>query len=202
MPMNKLFAIVFALVLPALLFCGCSDEEDILPDQRQKIVSFLEGTHTPRLIAESAVDPESQSPYYSMSGSTVYRYISTVYDPERPGRAEVTSSSLATVTFRMYVFTYAAIPDTRLPEFSNDETLRQAYVDAKLDVSAWPFQPLVVDMRGGGILKGLSHALLGCRMGDEVEAYMTYNMAYGDGYFSIIPKESPVMIRFTVNNVE
>lgn len=44
----------------------------------------------------------------------------------------------------------------------------------------------------GDILNGLRHALLGCREGDIVEAYMTYNMAYGDKYVSTIPRESPV----------
>ncbi|MFQ7503174.1 MAG: hypothetical protein ACLRMJ_08855 [Alistipes finegoldii] len=40
--------------------------------------------------------------------------------------------------------------------------------------------------------KRLYEALLGCREGDYVESYMTYNMAYGDINFSTIPKESPV----------
>ena len=54
----------------------------------------------------------------------------------------------------------------------------------------------------GDILKGLRYALLGCREGDEVEAYMTYNMAYGDANFSTIPRESPVAWFFTVETVE
>ena len=38
--MKRIFAtLIFAL---PLLFCGCSEEEDILPEQRQKIVSYLE----------------------------------------------------------------------------------------------------------------------------------------------------------------
>ena len=54
----------------------------------------------------------------------------------------------------------------------------------------------------GDILKGLRHALLGCRAGDEVEAYMTYNEAFGDKYFTTIPRESPVAWYFTVESVE
>ena len=38
--------------------------------------------------------------------------------------------------------------------------------------------------------------------GDVVEAYMTYNMAYGDKYVSTIPRESPVAWFFTVESVE
>ena len=54
----------------------------------------------------------------------------------------------------------------------------------------------------GNILNGLRLALLGCREGDEVEAYMTYNMAYGDSSFSTIPSESPIAWFFTVDAVE
>lgn len=53
-----------------------------------------------------------------------------------------------------------------------------------------------------GIIKGLELALLGCRQGDEVECYMTYNMAYGDTNFATIPRESAVAIFFTVNGVD
>ena len=69
-----------------------------------------------------------------------------------------------------------------------------------LTPGAWSFEPLTLDMRGD-ILNGLRHALLGCREGDIVEAYMTYNMAYGDKYVSTIPRESPVAWFFTVESV-
>lgn len=201
MPMNKLYVIFSAIVL-TVLSCACSEEEDILPEQRRKIESYLESTHTPRLIPETELEEDSTLPYYSVSGGTVYRYIANVYDPERPQREEVTASSLVTITFRMYVFTFANIPQNRLPEFSNDPQLEAAYIAAGTDVGDWPFEPFAIDMRHGGILKGLRSALLGCRQGDQVEAYMTYNMAYGDAYFSIILKESPVLFAFTVESVE
>lgn len=202
MPMNKLFALLSACVVSALLFCSCSEEKDVLPEQRKKIVSYLESTHTPRLIPEWELEEEGTLPFYSVSGNTVYRYIDNFYDPDRADRAEVTPSSIITITFRMYVFTFANIPDNRLPEFSNDPQLRIAYQAAGLDTEYWSFAPLPVDMRRGEILKGLRDALVGCRAGDRVEAYMTYNMAYGDAFFSIIPRESPVLFSFTVDSVE
>ena len=79
--------------------------------------------------------------------------------------------------------------------------LQAAYEDLGLTPGAWSFEPLTLDMRGD-ILKGLRHALLGCRAGDEVEAYMTYNEAFGDKYFTTIPRESPVAWYFTVESVE
>ncbi|MDE5906634.1 MAG: FKBP-type peptidyl-prolyl cis-trans isomerase, partial [Alistipes sp.] len=72
-----------------------------------------------------------------------------------------------------------------------------------LTLGVWDFEPLEVDMRDPGIIKGLRLALLGCREGDRVEAYMTYNMAYGDKtYMYFLPKETPVAIFFSVDKVE
>ena len=176
-------------------------EEDILPEQRQKIVSYLERTHSPALIPESQVETGSQQRFYTMSGSTVYRYIDNFYRDGRSELPEVTAAAKATITFRAYVFAFSNITDSTFPFYSNDPALQQAYEDMGLTPGAWSFEPLTLDMRGD-ILNGLRHALLGCREGDVVEAYMTYNMAYGDKYVSTIPRESPVAWFFTVESVE
>ena len=174
MPMKRIFAtLIFAL---PLLFCGCSEAEDILPEQRQKIVSYLERTHSPALIPESQVETGSQQRFYTMSGSTVYRYIDNFYRDGRNELPEVTAAAKATITFRAYVFAFSNITDSTFPFYSNDPALQQAYEDMGLTPGAWSFEPLTLDMRGD-ILNGLRHALLGCREGDIVEAYMTYNRA-------------------------
>ena len=109
MPMKRIFAtLIFAL---PLLFCGCSEEEDILPEQRQKIVSYLERTHSPALIPESQVETGSQQRFYTMSGSTVYRYIDNFYRDGRSELPEVTAAAKATITFRAYVFAFSNITD-------------------------------------------------------------------------------------------
>ena len=201
MPMKRLL-IIWCLALP-VLFWGCSQEEDILPEQRQRIVSYLEQTHSPTLIPDTSLEEGSQLPYYTVSGSTVYRYITNIYDPDRANRPEVGPSSTAVITFRAYVFTYSNITDSTFPFWSNDPLLESAYEELGLTVAdgVWTFEPLVLQM-DGDILKGLRLALLGCREGDDVEVYMTYNMAYGDGLFSTIPLQSPVAWFFTVDAVE
>ena len=197
--MKRLSAILLAL--PLVLCVACSEEEEALPRQRERIVSYLTSTHVPTLVSESEVDAESQQAFYTTSGSTVYRYIANYYDPARPGRTEVTASSKVTITFRAYVFNFANITDSTFPFYSNDPLLRSAYEEMGLTSGAWSFEPLRIDMRGD-IIKGLRLALLGCRQGDEVEAYMTYNMAYDDTNFSTIPRESPLAWFFTVDAVE
>ena len=184
MPMKRLLVISFFVV--AALSCGCSQEEDTLSNQREKLVSYLERTHSPALVAESSLEEGSQLPYYSVAGNTVCRYIKNVYDPNRVGQPEVGEHSTVSITFRAYVFAFSNISDS----------LGLTVADG-----VWTFEPLVLQM-DGDILKGLRLALLGCREGDDVEVYMTYNMAYGDGLFSTIPLQSPVAWFFTVDAVE
>lgn len=217
MPMNR-----FAILLWALAggFCaaGCADDEDVLDKQRNTFVSFLERTHQPRLIPEEDYEPDSRAAVYATLGDAVYRYIDIedYYDPDRETRPEVTDDSWVTLTFRAYVFENTRInglPDggltesnfssVTMPFYTNDPAYETYFLLAGLTPGAWDFSPLTVDMRNPGIIKGLHLALLGCREGDEVEAYMTYNMAYGDKTFVyFIPKESPIAVFFSVDKVE
>ncbi len=197
--MDKLLTSILVL---SVLLCGCSEKEDTLTQQRDKLVSYLTTTHAPKLVEQSQVGADEQLPYYTALGNTVYRYVVGAYDPDRPNRAEVTASSKVTITFRAYLFNFANITDDTFPFFSNDPLLKQAYINSGLDPEFWKFEPMTVDMRGGDILKGLRLALLGCRAGDEVESYMTYNMAYDDRFFGILPRQSAVAWFFTIDKVE
>lgn len=199
--MKRLFAILFCTA--GVLFAGCSQEEDTLSQQRERLVSYLERTHAPTLIPDTSVEEGSQLPYYTVAENSVYRYIKNVYDPDRSNRPEVGEHSTVAITFRAYVFEFSNITDSTFPFWSNDPLLESAYQDLGLSVGegGWSFEPLHVSM-DGNILNGLRLALLGCREGDEVEAYMTYNAAYGDRYFSTIPRQSPIAWFFTVDAVE
>lgn len=192
------------LLAALLLLAGCSQEEETLPNQRNSIVSFLTSTHAPQLISEEAVaeSPDENPPFYTAEGNTVYRYISNYYDSGRASRAEVKSGSRVSITFRAYVFSMRNITDSDMPFFTNDPDLEQALYEAGLTPGVWKFEPMELTLGQSGIIKGLELALLGCRQGDEVECYMTYNMAYGDTNFATIPRESAVAIFFTVNGVD
>lgn len=192
------------LLAALLLLAGCSQEEETLPNQRNSIVSFLTSTHAPQLISEEAVaeSPDENPPFYTAKGNTVYRYISNYYDSGRASRAEVKSGSRVSITFRAYVFSMRNITDSDMPFFTNDPDLEQALYEAGLTPGVWKFEPMELTLGQSGIIKGLELALLGCRQGDEVECYMTYNMAYGDTNFATIPRESAVAIFFTVNGVD
>lgn len=198
--MKRLFA-AFICALPVLI-CGCSEEKDTLPEQRNRIVSYLRTQHIPGLVPMEEVETGSQQAFYTASGSTVYRYVTNFYRPGRSARPKVTAGSRVVISMRAYVFDYRNISDNMLPIFTNDTTMRKIYEAQNMWMpESWTFQPITIDMRGD-ILKGLYDALLGCHQEDEVEAYMTYNMAFGDKYFSTIPPESPIAWFFTVGDIE
>lgn len=198
--MKRLIAI---LLLTSSLLAGCKQDDEILPDQQKRIVSFLTSSHSPRLVSADDLEEDSQLPFYTVAGDAVYRYIESYYNPDRTNWPEVTETSKITLTFRAYLFAgFSAITEQTMPYYTNDPQLEEAFYKAGLTPGEWSFEPLAVDMASADIINGLYLALVGCRQGDQVEAYMTYNMAYGDENFSIIPRESPVAIFFTVNSVE
>ena len=132
MPMKRLFFILY-LAFP-LFVLGCSEEEDTLSEQRERLVSYLERTHSPTLIPDTSVEEGSQLPYYTASGNTVYRYVKNIYDPDRVNRAEVGPTSTVTITFRTYVFQFSNITDSTFPFWSNDPLLENAYRELGLSV--------------------------------------------------------------------
>ena len=217
MSMKKI-AILLSFVALCTLPMGCTDSQDVFGQQKTAFVTFLERTHQPRLVAEAEVEEGSRAGFYTLLGDAVYRYIDIedYYHPDRESRPAVTAASWVTLTFRAYVFQNSVIrglPDGGLTEcnfssvtppfYANDPAYEPYLRMAGLTPGAWDFEPLTLDMRNPGIIKGLHLALLGCRQGDRVEAYMTYNLAYGDkNYMYMIPKESPVAVFFTVDKVE
>ncbi|MDE5815041.1 MAG: FKBP-type peptidyl-prolyl cis-trans isomerase [Alistipes sp.] len=200
MPIKKLYALFAALTL---LLVACGEDEDILSQQQQRIVSFLTSTHTPRLVSEAELEEDSQLPFYTQPARGVYRYISSYYNPDRAAWPEVTPTSAVSVTFRMYEFRYSAITDNTVPFFTNDPMLEaRFYNQLGLTPGVWSFEPATFDLASDRILNGWRAALIGCRGGDDVEVYMSYDRAYGDDNFAVVPKNSPVAVTFTIDRVE
>lgn len=205
----------------AMAFCAaCSDDEDLLSQQQQSIVSFLTGSHTPRLLSEedAAQSLDNNPAYYSTFGGTTYRYIADVYDADRLTRAEVTAGSRVDVTFSLYTFS-GRTPTQTDCVYSNDATMIDRLVAAGLNPARWvecdeagvpildeqgQFVPyaLVLQIGDGSTMPGLQEALIGCREQDEVELYMTYNQAYGDKEIvGLVPKSSSVAFFCTIDKV-
>ncbi len=202
MYINSVYRVLLAIVVSSVLLCACSEPDDELSTQREQIVTFLEGSHQPPLIAESQIADEGDLPYYTPFGRSVFRYIENAFSPDRLLRAEVTTTSKVTITFRAYIFENRAITDDTFPYYSNDPLLEGAYRELGLTGEAWSFEPIVIDMAAGNTIKGVQVALVGCREGDDVEVYMAYDAAYGDIYFSTLPLNSPIAWIFNIESVD
>lgn len=193
-----------SFICAALSVAGCSQDDDVLPKQQTQIVSYLKGSHTPRLMSEQeAQESLEQSPaYYTETGTTAYRYIANLYDQERRTRPAVEWGNRISITFRAYQFTNSAPKLTDL-YYSNDAELEGEVVAEGLTTGYWTFgEPYVIELGETPLLEGLEASLPGCREKDTVEVYMTYTMAYGDKLMYAIPKQTAVAWFFTIDKVE
>lgn len=203
--MKRIFACMMrvAALAACLLTAACEDNDDALTTQRQRIVSYLTSTHVPQLVseeeAETSLDPEPA--FYELLDQQVYRYISTYYDDGRENRAVVEMGDQVQLTYTAYIFT-GSVPRTTSVYMTNDATVIAALVEEGLNAEHWNSDPLTVNLGQTDIIKGLELSLLGCREGDQVEAYMTFDAVYGSDQVGIVPVESSVLWVYTVNKVE
>lgn len=189
-------------VAACLLPVACKDNDEALTSQRQKIVSYLTSTHVPQLVsedeAETSLDPEPA--FYELIDQQVYRYISTYYEAGRESRAAVEMGDEVELTYTAYVFT-GSVPRASSVYMTNDATVIAELVEEGLNAEFWSTDPLKVNLGATDIIKGLELSLLGCREGDAVEAYMTFEAAYGSDQVGVVPVESSVLWVYTVNKV-
>lgn len=194
---------------------GCDDNDDVLPDQQSKFVTYLSSTHDPALLSEQEKeesldrDPE----FYTTAGETVYRYIRHYYDPGRAYYPVVAPGDRVTLTVSMYEFAFQNLVylpyessdgKISMPYYSNNADLEQAFYDTGLTEGIWSFEPLVATVGQTPLVRGLELALAlpGLRERDTAEVYMTYNMAYGDKPLGIVPKQTPIAMLLTVDRVD
>ncbi len=202
MYMMKIRTILFAWLL---LFAACSDDDtDTVVEQQEDIVSFLTSTHSPALISEKSVaeslddDPE----FYSTSGYTTYRYIEDYYNTDREQYKLLEKGDVITITFWCYDFSTYTTPSDSYLYYTNDPAYEQAFQEAGLNTQYWSFEPLEITLGAGDILNSIETALVGCRVNDKVELYLTYNMAYGSQWVGVTSLEEPMAFFCTIDSIE
>lgn len=84
---------------------------------------------------------------------------------------------------------------------SNDTAVISQLKQAGLNTEYWSAEPLVVTLGESNIIKGVSQSLVGCRQGDQVEVYMTFEEAYEDKVVGIVPHKSAVAWFYTIDAV-
>lgn len=198
----KRLTIAILAVAGMMSMAACSDNDTTIESQRTSIVRYLTATHVPALVsaedAENSLDPEPA--FYDRIGQDVYRYIATYYDEGRDARAVAEQGDEVDITYTAYVFT-GGVPRVSSVYASNDPATIAELVAEGLDAEYWTTDPLSVKLGSTDIIKGVVRSLEGCREGDEVEAYMTLDAAYGDDVVGVVPKESAVVWTYRVDRV-
>ena len=196
--MKRLYNVVVVVVvaLAAAFVVSCSNENDsVLTTQQNKIASYLTSSHQPRLISESEVSAslDSEPQFYTQWGLDIYRYIATYYDEGRDEWQEVTSRSTIEIVYTAYVFPNAKPTIANMYATNDPDSIAEL---EKLGLNTeyeWTTDPMVVTLGKEEILPGLETALVGCREGDSVEIYLTYDEAYGKHYVGMVPAKSAVV---------
>ncbi len=200
--MKRTIAYITCLLAACVFPAACEDNDDALTSQRQRIVSYLTSSHVPQLVSEEDAETslEPNPPFYEQIDQQVYRYISTYYDAGRGNRTLVESGDEVQLTYTAYIFT-GSVPRTSSVYMTNDATVLAALVEQGLNAEYWSTDPLTVKLGRTDIIKGVEMSLLGCREGDNVEAYMTFEAAYGSSEVGIVPVESAVLWVYTIEKV-
>lgn len=188
-----------------LLGVACSgDDADLISEQREDIVEFLTTTHSPTLILESEVGESLDDDpfFYTLVNNTAYRYIEDYYNSERASKQEAKSGDTLYITFWCYDFSSYVTPSDSYLYYTNDPTYESLLQEAGLNTEYWNFEPQRVVLGNGDILKAIESSLVGCREGDKVEIYLTYNVAYGSNWVGVTTLESPIAFFCTIDSIE
>ncbi len=195
---------ILALLLLLLVVVSCGDDSDLIAEQREDIIAYLEASHSPVLIDQSVVadsiedDPE----FYTIISYGVFRYIEDYYSADRASRKEVQSGDTLTLTFWCYDFSGYTTPTTSNLYYTNDPTYEYTFESAGLDTQYWSFEPLEIVLGSGDILKAIETSLVGCKEGDNVEIYLTYDSAYGSSWIGVTNLEEPIAFFCTIESIE
>ncbi|MBQ4127446.1 MAG: FKBP-type peptidyl-prolyl cis-trans isomerase [Alistipes sp.] len=197
----RLMMAVFAAMCLALAV-GCSDDDEQITSQRSDIVRFLTSTHVPRLVAEEDKESslEAEPPFYEKLNQDLYRYVANYYDSNRSSRTMVDKGDQVSLTYTAYIFR-GGMPRVDNVYISNDTAVISQLKQAGLNAEYWSAEPLVVTLGESNIIKGVSQSLVGCRQGDQVEVYMTFEEAYEDKVVGIVPHKSAVAWFYTIDAV-
>ena len=192
---TKRITTIIAMLAIALLSVSCSNDTDTtLTSQQKAIENYLKGSHKPRLIEEydipESMDEEPQ--FYTHWGLNIFRYISTYYDEGRELKPIITKGTTFDIRYTAYTFKNGA-PTLDDMFATNDSAKIEELYKGYDDENIWSTEPMRITLGHQALIGGLDTALEGCREGDRVEIYITFEAAYGKNYIGMVPSKSAVM---------
>lgn len=199
MKLFRQISLFVAVAIIAMATASCSNENDtVLISQQNAITKYLSSSHQPKLIPEEevAMSTENEPHFYTHWALDIFRYIATYYDEGREDKPEVMHNSEIEIVYTAYIFKSGkpTVNDMFATNDADSIAELEAVVKDGLNTSyEWTTDPMVIKMGTEQIMPGLETALKGCREGDSVEIYLTYDKAYGKHYIGMVPAKSSLV---------
>ncbi|MFI3318207.1 MAG: FKBP-type peptidyl-prolyl cis-trans isomerase [Rikenellaceae bacterium] len=198
MVLNKIYKYVaYAMLLAGIALVGCADpEEDLNAEQIEDIESYLTSSHSPTLIDEQDIDTfiNPTPEFYSTFGNKAFRYILDYYNADRELQSLISAGDRISLTLSIYEFeAYTSSTTTQGLLYSNDPDYKDIVIEYGLNASYWTFEPKEIVVGSGDIIKGVDAALVGCRLGDSVEFYVSCDEGYGDKEIGVTGVETALV---------
>lgn len=194
---------IIAMLAIALLSLSCSNDTDTtLSSQQKAIENYLTGSHNPRLIEEINI-PESmeeQPAFYTHWALNVFRYIATYYDEGREEKPVIKRGTTFDIKYTAYTFKSGA-PSINDMFATNDQAKIDELYRGYDDENVWSSEPMRITLGHQDLVSGLEKALEGCREGDKIEVYLTFDAAYGKKYVGMVPSKTAVMWNIEILDV-
>ncbi len=175
----KIFQSLVCIAFAGTVVAGCGPDMEIVPDQQDKILSYLDG---------------KSLEYENIDG--VYRYIA---NPERGGRALAPVVSEGdSVNFLFAAYTFVNAPQDLF--YTNFDFIIEK--DTVLNPLFWPEVPQRVKVGATRLLEGITRGLPGVCEGDSVQLFLTSDLAYGSKMVGSVPKDCAVVYYINVISVK
>ncbi len=169
--------------------CGNSDQNSIVPDQRETITKFLEA---------------NELDYEEVNG--VFRHFGARGDANAP---TVKNGNRVGIYYELYKAKYtsyknedgrpAPLPTTAI--YSNKPFIQDTLYSIGLDPSYWPEGIYNATVGSGDLISGLNRGLVGCRQGDSVLLFITSDLAFGGKPVATLYENTPVLYVVNIETV-
>ncbi len=188
----KISRIILMTVAAAgmLAACGESDENNIVPDQREAIIKFLD---------------TNELAYEEVGG--VFRHFPDPRTSE-PDAHVIRQGDEVGIKFELYKAAYtkqanslAPLPTTAL--YSNKEFVQEALISTGLNPQYWPSpsEPFKAKVGADELIAGLDRGLAGCQEGDSVLLFITSNLAFGTKPIANLSENTAILYIVNIESV-
>jgi hypothetical protein len=190
---------IFTGILSVLVLVGsCGKTGDIVDDAQTKIRTYLHGQKIYDPTNYPDPRPTDEKEQYDVVDG-VFRYIVTQDSDGRESWPVVRTGDEISIRFDARIFRGSSF--NQFPLFySNNATTIEIYRGSndQFDPVEWPTTPFIAKIGAGQLMPAIDNALIGCRVGDKVQLFITPDLAYGGKQNYSVPANSTLAFEITI----